>query len=595
MSNSKSAQKSRRSEKLWLPSLLLLLGQFLTITPALLIVLADEQQRKASDGYVALLDKLDSISSALAELETVPPQGASLAGGSAWQQHYADYREAVNRTLASAAVPPEIRETLAQVDANVERMAKTASDPAAFKTASFREDGHATRSELASAERSVRLQLSTTGHSLTQLNTYLKALVGGACLLAFGVVFLVRKFRIDAALQRELQEELRTSNEEVVTALAAARSESESKNKFLAHVGNLMRTPLDALAGRTKELLGTELTADQRDSIQATREVAESLTRVAGQVADYSNMQSGGLALESIEFQPGEIVADMLHLFSLPAERKGLKLKSAVSKDLPGTLKGDPERLRQILANLLSNAVRFTQRGEILLRAEEVAGTEGRTSLRFEVKDTGVGISDELRDQIFQPFRQINGSASGKDQGTGLGLAISKKLVELMGGKIDVAGEAGRGCTFSFTAVFESVRTTGDRRSESTEPAPAATPADSPVNSASKNGKKGHERRTEPRQGINYPTLLRSEQAGIAIIRVLDVSTSGLRVSVPFRLTVLSEVEIRIEGASVVGTVRNCNCIAANEFHVGIELRPASSNDEHFLHHLRLLRTERST
>ena len=323
--------------------------------------------------------------------------------------------------------------------------------------------------------------------------------------------------------------------------------------------------------------------------------MAESLTRVAGQVADYSNMQLGALNLQSIEFQPGEIVADVLQLFGLPAERKGLKLKSAVSKDLPGTLKGDPERLRQILANLLSNAVRFTQRGEILLRAEEVAGTEGRTSLRFEVKDTGIGISDELRGQIFQPFRQINGSASGKDQGTGLGLAIAKKLVELMGGKIDVTGQPGHGSTFSFTAVFESVRTNGDRRSESTEPARAAASSNSPVNSASKNGKKGHERRTEPRHGINYPTLLRSEQAGIAIIRVLDVSSSGLRVSVPFRLTVLSEVEIRIEGASVVGTVRNCTCIAANEFHVGIELRAASSNDEHFLNHLRLLRSERST
>jgi hypothetical protein len=306
-------------------------------------------------------------------------------------------------------------------------------------------------------------------------------------------------------------------------------------------------------------------------------------------------MQSGGLSLESIEFQPGEIVADVFQLFSLSAERKGLKLKSAVSKDFPGTLKGDPERLRQILANLLSNAVRFTRQGEILLRAEEVAGTEGRTSLRFEVKDTGIGVSEELREQIFQPFRQVNGSSSDKDQGTGLGLAIAKKLVELMGGKIDVTGQPGHGSTFSFTAVFESVPSNKERRSESTEPAPAATSANSPVNTASKNGKKGLERRTAPRHGINYPTLLRSEQAGIAIIRILDVSTSGLRVSVPFRLTVLSEVEIRIEGASVVGIVRNCTCIAANEFHVGIELLASSSDDEHFLHHLRLLRTERST
>ncbi|HTC89426.1 MAG TPA: hypothetical protein VK686_14055 [Bryobacteraceae bacterium] len=200
MSNSKSAQKRRRSEKLWLPSLLLLLGQFLTITPALLIVFADEQQRKASDGYVALLDKLDAISSALGKLETVP------AHGTAWQQRYTDYRTELDRTLASAATPPEIREALSQVDANVERMAqgvtKTRSDSAAFKTATFHQACQAARNELSNAERSVRLQLSTTGHSLTQLNTYLKALVGGACLLAFGVVFLVRKFRIDAALQR---------------------------------------------------------------------------------------------------------------------------------------------------------------------------------------------------------------------------------------------------------------------------------------------------------------------------------------------------------------------------------------------------------
>jgi len=143
MSNSKSAQKRRRSEKLWLPSLLLLLGQFLTITPALLIVFADEQQRKASDGYVALLDKLDAVSSALAELETVPPQGALLAASSTWQQRYTDYRDAVNRTLAECRGTSRNSQNFGPVDADVERMAKTTSDPAGFTTSTFRQDGQA--------------------------------------------------------------------------------------------------------------------------------------------------------------------------------------------------------------------------------------------------------------------------------------------------------------------------------------------------------------------------------------------------------------------------------------------------------------------
>jgi signal transduction histidine kinase len=597
MKNSKAARKGRRSERLWLPSLLLLLGQFLTITPALLIVFADEQQRRASDGYVNLLDGLDRLSFAVAEL---PNTGAG--AGASWRQQYSDYRGQLDHTLASSAPAPQVREALSQVDSIVERMSKTESNLAALTqtgrpvkppqqaetlTAAFQQDGRTARSELSDAERSLRIRLSTTGRSINQLNTYLKALVGGACLLAFGVVFLVRKFRIDAAIQRELHEELETINQEVITALDAARSESETKNQFLAYVGNLMRTPLNAIAGGTQELIETDLTSRQLERAQNTLELAETLKRVAGQVDDYSRMQSGGIVLESMEFDPGKIVADVFQLFVLPAESKGLKLKIDVVKALPALLKGDPERLRQILLNLMSNAVRFTEKGEISLRAEEVSGTEGRASLRFEVKDTGIGLSEPDREKVFQPFSQIAPAIAGANRGTGLGLAISKKLVELMGGKIDVSSNPGRGSTFHFTAVFENVRAASDRVAEPSAAIPAVSPTP-------QNGKKpGRERRSEPRQGVNYPTLLRSEQAGIAIIRILDVSHSGLRVSVPFRLTVLSEVEIRIEGASVVGTVRNCTCISPNEFHVGIELRPASSSDERFLHHLRLLRTER--
>jgi hypothetical protein len=256
------------------------------------------------------------------------------------------------------------------------------------------------------------------------------------------------------------------------------------------------------------------------------------------------------------------------------------------------------------LINFMSNAVRFTERGEILLRAEDVQGTEGRTRLRFQVKDTGIGIAEHAREQIFQPF---TGTAGFTKPGSGLGLPISKKLVELMGGKIEVGGEDGRGCSFTFTAVFETVSAGSERRRESPESAfagtnvvatvevPGNTTADPPQTTKTPRGKVSTERRSEPRHGINYPTLLRSEEAGVSIIRILDVSTKGLRVSVPFRLKLDSEVEIRIEGASVVGTVRNCTPIAANEFHVGVALRPVSGEDEQFLHHLSLLRAQKVT
>jgi signal transduction histidine kinase len=612
MTNSKASQRHQHTQKLWLPSLLLL-AQFLTIAPALLVVFAGDEQRSASDGYVTLLDQLDRLSFTITELENIPQpvvrqdgvtqigeaQGGS-AASAAWQQQYSNYRGELNRVLASSALAPQIRETLARVDSIVKRMANTESDLAglnkrpetvAHLTAGFRTDGRTARTELLGAQRLVGLELSTTSNSILQKATYLKALVAGICLFAFGVVLVVRRFRIDAAIQRKLQQELRTVNEEVIAALAAARSESKAKNQFLAHVGHLMRTPLDAIVGGADDLLQTDLTGQQRDCAQTSRDLAESLTRVARQVIDYSRIESGLLELQSVEFEPAGIVTDVLQLFSLPAERKGVKLKTAIGNGLPSVVKGDPERLRQVLVNLMSNAVRFTQQGEILLRVKEVNGAEGRTSLGFEVKDTGIGIAEQIRNCIFQPLSQVAGS--GGNEGTGVGLAISKKLVELMGGKLDVASEPGRGSTFGFTAVFETVHADTKPQPESSKPDSSSTSI-VPAAGVARGKKQGRERRTEPRRGINYPTLLRSEQAGVSIIRVLDVSTSGLRVSVPFSLNIHSEVEIRIEGKSVVGVVRNCSCIRANEFHVGIEIPRATSDDEQFLHHLRLLGAERA-
>ena len=597
MTNSRVSQKGQRSEKLWLPSLLLL-AQFLTITPVLLIVFADEQQKRASDGYVTLLDGLDRLSFAIAELESPEKPGA------AWRQQYSDYQSDLARILSASAPAPEVRETLARVDAIVSRMEKEQAEPLA---PALRKEGRAARSELLTAQRLVRFELSTTGDSIAQRTTYLKALVAGACLLAFGVVFVVRRFRVDSAIQRKLQAELRTTNQEVIAALAAARSESDAKNRFLAHVGGLLRAPLNAIVGRTGELLQTDLTGGQRGCAQASLESAESLSKVADQVLDYSRMESGTFKLQSSKFDPAKIVKDVLQLFTPLAERKGLKLRSTIQEGLPSAVKGDPERLRQVLVNLLSNAVRFTQRGEISLRVEELADGEERTSLRFEVKDTGIGITEQVRNRIFQPFSMLQPTNPAGEpitegnQGTGLGLAISKKLVELMGGMIDIASEPGRGSTFSFTAALERVHPSVDPRpgsshaaSSATGPIAAAGVGALLLNPQPRNEQKQRiDRRTEDRHGVNYPTLLRAESAGIAVIRVLDVSASGLRLSVPFRLLPRTEVEIRIEGTSVVGVVRNCTRISANEFHVGIKIpRETSEDEQEHLNHLQMLRIQ---
>jgi len=516
----KPRQRGRRSNQLWLPNLLLL-AQFLTIAPVLLIVFSGEAQRTAVDGDVALLDGLDRLSFAIAELENIPT-----ADGAARRQQYSDYRADLDRILSTSAPSQKVRETLSRMDSLVTRMAKNESP----------KEGRAALSELLNAQRSVRQQLSMTGDSIAQKTNYLKALVAGACLLAFGVVFVVRRFRVDVSIQRKLERELRTTNEEVIAALAVARSESEVKNRFLAHVGHLIETA------------------------QANPGLPESLTKVADQVLDYSRLESGSLELSSKEFEPAALVAQVVQLFTPLADRKGVRLRSSIQEGLPGAVTGDPDRLRQVLVNLLSNAVRCTKHGEIVLRVEEAAVAE-RTSLRFEVRDTGIGIAEG-------------------NPGTGLGLAISKKLVELMGGQIDVTSQPGLGSTFSFTAVFEG--------------APQSHPmllAVSPQ-PASEN-KPRLERRTENRHDANYPTLLRAESAGIAVIRVLDVSASGFRVSVPFRLLPRTEVEIRIEGTSVVGIVRNCTRIAANEFHVGIRIpREASAEEQEHLNHLQMLRIE---
>ena len=247
---------------------------------------------------------------------------------------------------------------------------------------------------------------------------------------------------------------LRAHARDLETARKRAEEATRAKSEFLANISHEIRTPMNAMIGMTELAMQTRITREQREYLSAIQSSAEALLALVNDILDFSKIEAQKLRLDKVAFNIRDVLEDTMRVLAPRAQQKGIELACHVGSDVPDVLVGDPLRLRQVVVNLAGNAIKFTERGEVVLRARTESRGNGSVLLHFSVEDTGIGIAPEKQLVIFEAFSQADSSTTRRYGGTGLGLAISAQLVELMGGRIFVESQLGNGSTFHFTSRF---------------------------------------------------------------------------------------------------------------------------------------------